>query len=52
MTDLKYLEATLMDENCHRQYNNGMLVADLIQLAAFCLPVDHPTTGNLKCTEF
>ena len=35
MADLKYLEATLMDENCHRQYNNGMLVAGVVQLAAF-----------------
>jgi hypothetical protein len=52
MADLKYFVATLMDENCHRQDKNGTLVAGVIQLAAFCLPVDRPTTRNLKCTEF
>jgi len=49
MTDLKYLEATLMNENCHRQDKNGVLMAGVIQLTAFCLPVDQPTTQNLKC---
>jgi len=51
MADLIYLEATLMDENCHREDNDGMLVVGVIQVTAFCLHVDQPTTRNLKCTE-